>query len=72
MTDMLEVKVKKKRKKTVSLDKKKARAGWIFVLPFIIGLVFVYFPIVFESLEQSLFYKVPGDATARVFNKFAS
>ena len=72
MTDMLEVKVKKKRKKSVSLDKKKARAGWIFVLPFIIGLVFVYFPIVFESLEQSLFYKVPGDATARVFNKFAS
>ena len=31
----------KKRKKIVSLDKKKARAGWLFILPFIIGMVLI-------------------------------
>lgn len=41
---------KKKRKKAASLDRKKARAGWFFVLPFIIGFIVVYLPIVFDSL----------------------
>ena len=27
----------KKKKKIASLDRRKARAGWVFVLPFIIG-----------------------------------
>ena len=40
----------KKRRKIVSLDKKKARAGWIFVLPFIIGLVLIYIPVVINSI----------------------
>ncbi|MBQ9120968.1 MAG: sugar ABC transporter permease [Clostridia bacterium] len=43
----------KKRKKSVSLDKKKARAGWLFVLPFVIGLVIIYFPVVFNSIRMS-------------------
>lgn len=30
---------KKIKKKNVSLDKKKARAGYLFVLPFIIGFL---------------------------------
>ncbi len=36
-----------------SLDKRKAKAGWIFILPFIIGLVFIYIPVVIESLKLS-------------------
>lgn len=42
-----------KRRKGASLDRKKARAGWIFVLPFIIGLVAVYLPIIWESIKLS-------------------
>ncbi len=43
----------KKKRKVVSLDKKKARAGWFFVLPFVIGLVLIYLPIIFDSLKLS-------------------
>ena len=49
-----EVKVKApKKKKNASLDKRKARAGWIFVLPFVIGFVLVYLPIVYDSIWYS-------------------
>ena len=41
---------KKKRRKAVSLDRKKARAGWFFVLPFILGFVIIYLPVVFDSI----------------------
>ncbi len=43
----------KKMRKTASLDKKKARAGWIFVLPFLLGFVILYLPIVFDSIKYS-------------------
>lgn len=43
----------KKKHKIVSLDKRKARAGWLFVLPFIIGFVIIYFPIVVDSIKMS-------------------
>ena len=42
-----------KKKKIASLDRRKARAGWIFVLPFIIGFVLIYLPMVFDSLKLS-------------------
>ena len=38
------------RRKSISLDRKKARAGWIFVLPFVIGFVLIYIPMIAESL----------------------
>ena len=38
---------KKIRKKSISLDKKKARAGYLFVLPFIVGFVLIYLPMIF-------------------------
>ncbi len=47
------VPVKKKKKKIASLDKKKARAGWIFVLPFIIGFALIYFPMILDSIALS-------------------
>ncbi|NLE13240.1 MAG: sugar ABC transporter permease [Clostridiales bacterium] len=43
----------KKYKKVASLDKKKARAGWLFVLPFLLGFVIIYLPIVFDSIRYS-------------------
>ena len=39
-----------KKKKIASLDRRKARAGWVFVLPFIIGLVLIYLPVIWESI----------------------
>ncbi len=44
----------KKRRKAASLDKRKAKSGWLFVLPFILGLVLVYFPVIFESFRYSI------------------
>ena len=40
-------------KKATSLNAKKARAGWLFVLPFVIGIVLLYAGVIFESLEYS-------------------
>ena len=31
----------KKKKSNASLESKKARAGWIFVLPFVLGFVLI-------------------------------
>ena len=51
MTDMKIGAVKApKRRKIASLDKRKARAGWFFVLPFLIGFVCVYLPIIMDSV----------------------
>ncbi len=43
----------KKKKRGVSLESKKARAGWIFVLPFLLGFVLIYVPIIFDSIKYS-------------------
>jgi ABC-type sugar transport system permease subunit len=43
-----------KRRKVVSLDKKKARAGWMFILPFVLGFILIYLPIVVDSLTFSV------------------
>ncbi len=51
---------KPKRRKAASLDKRKAKSGWIFVLPFIIGLVVIYFPIIFNSFRYSLSSATPS------------
>ncbi len=42
-----------KKRKIVSLDKKKARAGYWFVLPFIIGLIIIYLPMIYQSINYS-------------------
>ena len=43
----------KRRRKIASLDRRKARAGWFFVLPFLIGFVLIYLPMILQSLQIS-------------------
>ena len=47
-----------KRRKNASLDKRKARAGWIFVLPFVLGFVLIYLPIIIDSIKYSFCHMV--------------
>ena len=46
-----------RRRRNASLEKKRARAGYIFVLPFIIGVVLVYLPMLIDSIWWS-FHKL--------------
>lgn len=46
-----------KKRRPASLDKKKARAGWLFVLPFVIGILLIYLPIILDSICYS-FYEI--------------
>ncbi len=43
----------KERYRIVSLDRKKARAGWLFVLPFVLGFLLIYLPIIWQSILYS-------------------
>ncbi len=43
----------KKTRRPASLDKRKAHAGWIFVLPFVVGFILIYLPIIFDSIKFS-------------------
>ena len=43
-----------KKRKRASLNTRRARMGWIFVLPFVLGLFFVYLPVIIESISYSL------------------
>ena len=43
----------KKKKRGASLDVRKARAGWFFILPFLIGFVLIYLPIIYDSIKYS-------------------
>ncbi|MBQ7353255.1 MAG: sugar ABC transporter permease [Clostridia bacterium] len=43
----------KRKKRGPSLTTKKALSGWLFVLPFIIGIIFIYAPIVIDSVMYS-------------------
>ena len=42
-----------KRKKSASLDKRKARGGWLFVMPFVLGFLLLYIPIIIDSIRYS-------------------
>lgn len=59
-----------KRKKVVSLEKKKARAGWIFILPFLIGLVLIYLPIVVDSVSLTFQRQVAGNFVQAGFENY--
>ena len=53
MTNEIKLEKAPKKRKIASLDKRKARVGWIFILPFLIGFAFVYLPIIVDSLWLS-------------------
>jgi ABC-type sugar transport system permease subunit len=57
MTNTAKNKNVNKKKKIASLDRRKARAGWFFILPFAIGFVLIYIPIILESIKLS-FYRI--------------
>ena len=57
----------KKKKKIASLDAKKSRAGWLFVLPFLLGFVLLYIPMLFQSIQFSF-----SEITITVGSKFVS
>ena len=57
-----------KKKKIASLDRRKARAGWLFVLPFVIGFVLIYIPIIFESIQYSFYnYQIVDELIIKEF-----
>ena len=51
------VKSAPKKKRAASLDRKKSRAGWFFVLPFVLGFIIIYLPIIIESIRLT-FYRL--------------
>ena len=44
-----------KRRRNASLEKKRARSGYVFTLPFILGIILVYMPILIDSIWWSFF-----------------
>ena len=42
-----------KKRRTAALDKKKAKAGWFFILPFVIIFFLVYVPVLVTSVNYS-------------------
>ncbi|MBQ8849264.1 MAG: sugar ABC transporter permease [Clostridia bacterium] len=67
MTNQMSVKPAKRRK-AASLDKRKARGGWLFVAPFVIGFLFIYLPIIIDSISYSFCtMKVLGGGAKPVF-----
>lgn len=42
-----------KKKKASSLNARKARAGWWFVAPFVVGFILIYLPILVESITYT-------------------
>ena len=48
-----ELGIVKERKRGASLQARKSRAGWFFILPFLLGFVLVYVPIIFGSIKYS-------------------
>ncbi len=69
MTSEMKTQAPKKKKKIASLDRRKARAGWIFVLPFVLGFILVYLPIMIDSISYSFSsMHLPGGGAKPEFN----
>ena len=47
-------------RRPASLEKRKARAGYVFVLPFIIGVLLIYLPILIDSVWLSFYERQAG------------
>ena len=57
----MEKTLKLKMRRPASLEKRKARAGYVFVLPFILGILLIYLPILVDSLCFSLYSRQTGE-----------
>ncbi len=68
------VKAPKKRRGAASLDKKKARSGYFFVLPFLIGFIAIYLPMIWDSIVFSFSHVtiVPGEGSLTEFVGWAN
>ena len=51
---LVQTPAKKRKKRSHSLERKMARGGYLFTLPFIIGFIVIYLPVVFESFLYSV------------------
>ena len=58
----MEKTMKKRRRRAASLEKRKARAGYVFVLPFILGIVLIYVPILIDSIWFSFFARQSAES----------
>ena len=58
MDKKISLKLPKRRKR--SLDARRARAGYLFTLPFILGILLVYLPILLDSIWFSFNQEIPG------------
>lgn len=68
-----EAPIKKKKKFRLGLLEKKALSGWLFVLPFVIGIIFVYAPIVWNSIMISFSdVKFTSNGMELTWNNFAN
>ena len=60
---------RKKKKFKLSLTGKKALSGWLFCLPFVIGILGIYLPIVLKSIEVG-FHGSMGNNPAFTFDAY--
>ncbi len=63
-----QIKIPEKRRRKASLEKRRARAGYMFVAPFILGVILIYIPILIDSIWTSFFSvieKTVADETIR-------
>jgi len=51
--------LKIKRRRRASLDKRRARAGYFFVAPFVLGIILIYLPILIDSIWLSFHAELP-------------
>lgn len=58
-----------KKRRIASLDRRKARSGCLFVLPFVIGFVLIYLPVIFDSIKYS-FQRISVQAGGGLVTEF--
>ena len=58
-----------KKRAKLSLKGKKALSGWLFCLPFVLGIIGIYIPIIYESIKVS-FYGSRGNAESINFDAY--
>ncbi len=63
----MEKSLKIRTHRAASLEKRKARAGYIFVLPFILGFILIYMPILIDSIWFSFYKQESGGAGTFIY-----